>query len=236
MNLNALWNPVGVNGVLYSRLLPAQNQVGGNYDAFAYLGLALAALPVVVVSAAAYPGAVRRHGAVRGLRCADRVCREQRHHGQRRYAGHAAAARFFIKLSWSSPGGRLFWPVYYLLTLAAFAGLARLLRGAVCHTVCRRATVGCKPGAFPAARRHADRAGHGRVPVRAGQRFLAERGTVPPHRIVQGMQADSLHLALWAADNGMTTNDPFAARYDEAALCRRAPDRAGCSGRGHAAE
>ena len=38
MNLNALWNPVGVNGVLYSRLLPAQNQVEGNYDAFAYLG------------------------------------------------------------------------------------------------------------------------------------------------------------------------------------------------------
>ena len=35
---------------------------------------------------------------------------------------------------------------------------------------------------------------------------------------VQGMQADSLHLALWAADNGMTTNDPFAARYDETAL------------------
>ena len=32
------------------------------------------------------------------------------------------------------------------------------------------------------------------------------------------MQADSLHLALWAADNGMTTNDPFAARYDETAL------------------
>ena len=43
MNLNALWNPVGVNGVLYSRLLPAQNQVGGNYDAFAYLGLGVLA-------------------------------------------------------------------------------------------------------------------------------------------------------------------------------------------------
>ena len=52
MNLNALWNPAGVNGVLYSRLLPAQNQVNGNYDAFAYLGLGvLAAMPVVVVSA-----------------------------------------------------------------------------------------------------------------------------------------------------------------------------------------
>ena len=50
MNLNALWNPVGVNGVLYSRVLPAQNQVYGNYDAFAYLGLGvLIALPIAVV-------------------------------------------------------------------------------------------------------------------------------------------------------------------------------------------
>ena len=36
----------------------------------------------------------------------------------------------FIKLfSVFRSGGRLFWPVYYLLTLAAFAGLARLPRG-----------------------------------------------------------------------------------------------------------
>ena len=50
VNLNALWNPVGVNGVLYSRVLPAQNQVYGNYDAFAYLGLGvLIALPIAVV-------------------------------------------------------------------------------------------------------------------------------------------------------------------------------------------
>ena len=97
MNLNALWNPAGVNGVLYSRLLPAQNQVGGNYDAFAYLGWA-------VLAALSCRGRVQRGGiswacapslgAVRGLRCADRVCRQQRHHCQRRDAGHAAAARF----------------------------------------------------------------------------------------------------------------------------------------------
>ena len=35
---------------------------------------------------------------------------------------------------------------------------------------------------------------------------------------VQGLQDDALHLALYAADHGMTTNDPFAARYDAAAL------------------
>ena len=50
MNLNALWNPVGVNGVCYSRVLPVLNQVNGNYDAFAYLGLGiLVALPVALV-------------------------------------------------------------------------------------------------------------------------------------------------------------------------------------------
>ena len=32
------------------------------------------------------------------------------------------------------------------------------------------------------------------------------------------IQDDALHLALFAADNGMATNDPFAARYDETAL------------------
>ena len=52
MNLNALWNPAGVNGTLYSHLLPAQNQVNGNYDAFAYLGLGvLVALPIVLILA-----------------------------------------------------------------------------------------------------------------------------------------------------------------------------------------
>ena len=95
MNLNALWNPAGVNGVLYSRLLPAQNQVGGNYDAFAYLGRAGCTACRGRVSVAAYPARCAPSlGAVRGLRCADRVCRQQRHHCQRRDAGHAAAARF----------------------------------------------------------------------------------------------------------------------------------------------
>ena len=66
MNLNALWNPAGVNGVLYSRFLPAQNQVGGNYDAFAYLGLGvLIALPITVVAARKRLAALlRRHWAL----------------------------------------------------------------------------------------------------------------------------------------------------------------------------
>ena len=66
MNLNALWNPVGVNGVLYSRVLPTQNQVYGNYDAFAYLGLGvLIALPIaVVLLRRQLGGMLRRHWAL----------------------------------------------------------------------------------------------------------------------------------------------------------------------------
>ena len=125
MNLNALWNPAGVNGVLYSRLLPAQNQVGGNYDAFAYLGLGvLAALPVVVVSARRHIlPAVRRHWAlcaVCAVLTAFAVSNVITANGVTLVTLPLPAS--FIKLfSVFRSGGRLFWPVYYLLTLAAIA-------------------------------------------------------------------------------------------------------------------
>lgn len=240
MNLNALWNPAGVNGVLYSRLLPAQNQVGGNYDAFAYLGLGvLAALPVVVVSARRHIlPAVRHHWAlcaVCAVLTAFAVSNVITANGVT-LATLPLPASFIKLFSVFRSGGRLFWPVYYLLTLAAFAGLARLPAGRLGHSVCRRAAVGCKPGALPAARRHAGRAGHGRVPVRAGQRFLAERGTVPPHRIRAGHAGRQLTLSAVGRrqrhDDERSVRRPL--RRD--CSCRRAPDRTGRSRRGHAAE
>ena len=135
MNLNALWNPAGVNGVLYSRFLPAQNQVGGNYDAFAYLGLGvLIALPIAVVAARKRLAALlRRHWAL----CAVFVVLTA-------FAvSHVITANGVTLVTLPLPtsliklfsvfrsGGRLFWPVYYVLVLAAFAGLAKLPRGTV---------------------------------------------------------------------------------------------------------
>lgn len=230
-----------MNGVLYSRLLPAQNQVGGNYDAFAYLGLGvLAALPVVVVSARRHIlGAVRRHRAlcaVCAVLTAFAVSNVITANGVT-LATLPLPASFIKLFSVFRSGGRLFWPVYYLLTLAAFAGLARLPRGAVWVTLFAAVQLwDVSPGAFPAARRHADRAGHGRVPVRAGQRFLAERGTVPPHRIRAGHAGRQ--LALSAVGCRQRHDDERSVRRPlrRGCSCRRAPDRAGCSGRGHAAE
>ncbi|WP_455501845.1 DUF6311 domain-containing protein [Gemmiger sp.] len=223
MNLNALWNPVGVNGVLYSRLLPAQNQVNGNYDAFAYLGLGvLAALPVVLVLARKRLAALlRRHWAL----CA--VCAVLTVFAVSNVitANGVTLATLplpasLIKLfSVFRSGGRLFWPVYYLLMLAAFAGLARLPRGIV--WVALFAAVQLWDVSPALIQRH-DAMQSAQVaaefPTEMVSDFWQAAAQYKHIESVQGMQADSLHLALWAADNGMTTNDPFAARYDETAL------------------
>ena len=223
MNLNALWNPAGVNAVLYSRLLPAQNQVGGNYDAFAYLGLGvLAALPVVVVSARRHIlGAVRRHWAlcaVCAVLTAFAVSNVITANGVT-LATLPLPASFIKLFSVFRSGGRLFWPVYYLLTLAAFAGLTRLPRGAVWVTLFAAVQLwDVSPALFQ--RHDAMQAAQvtDAFPSELDSDFWQSAAQYRHIESVQGMQADSLHLALWAADNGMTTNDPFAARYDEAAL------------------
>ena len=126
----------------------------------------------------------------------------------------------FIKLfSVFRSGGRLFWPVYYLLTLAAFAGLARLPHGAV--WVALFAAVQLWDVSPALCQRH-DAMQAAQVtdafPSELDSNFWQSAAQYRHIESVQGMQADSLHLALWAADNGMTTNDPFAARYDETAL------------------
>ena len=223
MNLNALWNPAGVNGVLYSRLLPAQNQVGGNYDAFAYLGLGvLAALPVVVVTARRHIlPAVRRHWAlcaVCAVLTAFAVSNVITANGVT-LATLPLPASFIKLFSVFRSGGRLFWPVYYLLTLAAFAGLTRLPRGAVWVALFAAVQLwDVSPALFQ--RHDAMQAAQvtDAFPSELDSDFWQSAAQYRHIESVQGMQADSLHLALWAADNGMTTNDPFAARYDETAL------------------
>ena len=181
MNLNALWNPVGVNGVLYSRVLPAQNQVYGNYDAFAYLGLGvLIALPIAVVL-------LRRHAApplgigllLRGF---NGVCHQQCDYRKRRNACHAAATRFADQTFFHLP---FQWAVVLANLLSADAANPcgpcpaerPLADGGCCPAGCGTG-LGCKPrhGAAQCgnAAGHADRC----VPHRDGERFLAGSAAV----------------------------------------------------------
>ena len=223
MNLNALWNPAGVNGVLYSRFLPAQNQVGGNYDAFAYLGLGvLIALPIAVVAARKRLAALlRRHWAL----CAVFVVLTA-------FAvSHVITANGVTLVTLPLPasliklfsvfrsGGRLFWPVYYVLVLAAFAGLAKLPRGTVWVIAAVMVQLwDISPALIQRHEAMVQAQQSEAFPTTLESNFWQAASGYEKLYSVQGLQDDALHLALFAADNGMTTNDPFAARYDDAAL------------------
>ena len=223
MNLNALWNPVGVNGVLYSRVLPAQNQVYGNYDAFAYLGLGvLIALPVAMFAARGrLAGMLRRHWAlcaVFAVLTAFAVSHVITANGVT-LATLPLPASLIKLFSVFRSGGRLFWPVYYTLVLAAFAGLARLPRGTVWITAAVVVQLwDISPALMQRHEAMVQAQQADAFPTALESDFWQAASGYETLYSVQGLQDDALHLALFAADNGMTTNDPFAARYDEAAL------------------
>lgn len=63
MNGNALWNPSSRGGYTWSRLLPAQPQIGGQYDGFNYLGLGVLGL-LAAALVLAFAASMRRRQAV----------------------------------------------------------------------------------------------------------------------------------------------------------------------------
>ena len=220
MNLNALWNPAGVNGVDYSLFLPMQNQVGGNYDGFAYLGLGvLLALPAAV--RVIFPR-LRRHlplCAVCAVLTLFAVSHVVTANGVTLCTLPLPASLIHLFSVFRS-GGRLFWPVYYLLMLAAFVGLCRLPGcGFVVYLALLVQLADLSP-AFLQRQQAMRQAQQQDVFPSALQSdfWEAAAGNYTHLFSVQGLQDDALHLALYAAENGMTTNDPFAARCDEKAL------------------
>ena len=220
MNLNALWNPAGVNGVDYSLFLPMQNQVGGNYDGFAYLGLGvLLAFPAAV--RVIFPR-LRRHlplCAVCAVLTLFAVSHVVTANGVTLCTLPLPASLIHLFSVFRS-GGRLFWPVYYLLMLAAFVGLCRLpgCGFAVCLALLVQ-LADLSPAFLQRQQAMQQAQQQDAFPSALQSDFWeAAAGNYIHLFSVQGLQDDALHLALYAAENGMTTNDPFAARCDEKAL------------------
>lgn len=232
MNLNSLWNPVGVGGVLWSRFLPAQNQVGGNYDAFAYLGvgallgLVLGGVGLLITRRLSPLRLLRRHGPlaiVCVLLTVFAVSNVVTANGAT-LAVLPMPNRVLQLCSVFRSSGRMFWPVYYLLMLASCLFVSRLF----CRRRLSLAAVGVmalvqltdlSPGliqrheALQAAQKTEA------FPSQMTSVFWEQtQGRYARIASMDGIQNDSLHLALYAADAGMSTNDPFAARYDAAAL------------------
>lgn len=232
MNLNSLWNPAGVNGVDWSLFLPKQNQVGGNYDAFAYLGAGV--LVGLVICAAALmtrrPRKIlewlHRHWAlfavcliltlfaVSNVITANGVT----------LATLPLPASLIRLFSVFRSGGRLFWPVYYLLMLAACVGVSRLFKRpklipVVLAVLAAVQLLDVSPGLLQRRQAFALAQQEPAFPTSMTSNFWQQAaGRYTTIASMQGLQADALHLALYAADLGMSTNDPFAARYDADAL------------------
>ena len=233
LNLNALWNPSGVNGVLWSRVLPAQNQVGGNYDAFAYLGigvlLALCAGAITLLLRHDLGKTIRRQFAGHWMLAVDCAVLTLFAISHVITANGATLATLpipgaLIQLcSVFRSGGRLFWPVYYLLLLAAVLLVYRL-GAARWGTILLGALLlvqvwDVSPGLLQrrAAMRQAQQADA--FPTQLQSDFWQQaKGRYKHLAAMDGIQHDALHLALYAADLEMTTTDPFAARYDSATL------------------
>lgn len=232
MNLNSLWNPAGVNGVDWSLFLPAQNQVGGNYDAFAYLGLGvlLASVLCLVTSLLRHPrriaGLLRRHWALAAVSLVLTLFA----------VSHVITANgatlitlplpaSFIKLfSVFRSGGRMFWPVYYLLMLGACVGVARLFKQKKLSIAAVAVLVAVQlldltPGLAQRNQAFAQAQSSEAFPTQLTSDFWQQAaGRYTTIASMDGLQTDALHLALYAADLGMSTNDPFAARYDAQTL------------------
>lgn len=233
MNLNSLWNPAGVNGVDWSLFLPTQNQVGGNYDAFAYLGLGvLAGLAAGGVGLALlrqlHPFALlRRHGALAAV-CLLLTLFAVSHTITANGATLAVLplpGQLIRLFSVFRSSGRMFWPAYYLLLLLAFVWLYRLGRArkalplALVGAMAALQLLDLSPGLLQRGQAFRQAEQQPAFPSALTSTFWQEAAGRYEHLIsLDTLQYDGLHLALYAADNGMTTSDPFAARYDAEAL------------------
>lgn len=234
LNLNALWNPAGVNGTVWSRLLPVQNQVGGNYDAFAYLGLGvLLALPVAALALTLQRrldlrGLLRRHWmliivclilsvfAVSNVITANGAT-----------LIHLPLPGWLLQLcSVFRSSGRMFWPVYDLITLAAFVWLLRAvpkrqrwLPMVIAAVLAAVQVWDISPGLVQRRDAMIQANQSDAFPTQLSSNFWQAAAKNYRHIVsMDGIQDDALHLALYAADHNMTTNDPFAARYDAGVL------------------
>ena len=229
LNLNALWNPAGVGGMDWSLFLPIQNQVNGNYDAFAYLGLGV----WVGLAALLYYGIKGWRAGLRQLRahwplaavCAVLTAFAVSHIITANGATLAVLPlpeRLIQFFSVFRSGGRLFWPVYYLLVLLAFVLVMRLgagrLSAVLAAVLLAVQLVDIAPGLLGRRQAVQDAYAAPAFPTALTSDFWTAAAGYAHITSMDNLQDDPLHLALFAADQGMTTNDPFAARHDAAAL------------------
>lgn len=230
MNLNALFNPTS-RGTHWSLFLPAQNQVLGNYDGFNYLGLGvLLGLAVMAADGLACLirhkkcplwGYVKAHyGLVFVSLCLAVFAVSNQITAQGRVLVYLPLPQLVLRLAGMfRSSGRLFYPVWYLLLLAVCVYLLR--RPPVrwrTAAVCALAAVQLLDIAPGLAQKAASFRPYVAMPSPLHSAFWAETAGSFAH--LASLDEEGLYsamdVALYAADNGMTSDDAFTARFDPA--------------------
>lgn len=226
MNLNALWNPVSVGNTVWSIFLPTQNQIRGNYDAFNYLGFGiLICISIGIILLLIHPriafSKLRSHWCL-AIVC---LCLTTFAITNQITANGAALISFSLPdvllrlFSVFRSSGRFFWPVYYLLFLFALKTITELFHGkifliALISVICIQ-LADISPALI--SRYNEIHFYQTESPTQLTSSFWEEAAPRYEHLCsldTDSPQNDALHLALWAVDNQITTNDLFAARYN----------------------
>ncbi len=236
MNLNALINPVSCGGVVWSRLLPQRPSGLGSYEGFNYLGLGLlAALPVSAVLCALRRKRAGLAALLRGHWCLAAVCLCLSAFAVSTTLVWGGKVLLRIRLPEAllrlcgifRSSGRMFYPVWYLLALFCVVTLARhwnarrwgtYLGAAALMLVLALQLWDISP-ALAAKRQHfVSYTQQGAEANPADSDFWAAAADDFEHLYsLDEILAQPLYPALWAAQNGMTTNDGFASRADVSA-------------------
>ena len=240
MNLNALWNPTSRGNIIWSRILPVQNQVGGNYDGFNYLGFGILAallllfVLLLVFSWRSIPKLLCTFwGACTVSICL--TCFAITHIITANGATLAALPlpRALIAIATTlRSSGRMFWPVYYALMLFAVIGvlsIGKSISGR--YTPVLALVILCSVQLFdlsPALIQKSNSMRHyspvindivtGSTPMlcETTNFFALTHGKYEKLAALDQLTYTGISLALYSADENMLNTDTsFFARYDE---------------------
>ncbi len=238
MNLNSLWTPVSTGGLVWSSVLPTQNQGLGTAEGFNYLGLAV----LIAVPLCALRFAIKEKWA--GLRAALKthcglcfVC--------------ACLTIFAISNTWVAnirvlftiplpdavqslcdifrASGRMFWPVYYLIFLFVIVSVAQL----PAPTRIKNKALAAQLGSLLLAAMLLVQVVDMRDILSEKRSFFTDHTPAFTSEMTDPIWDEiassydhlfslddclygAVDLALYAATNGMTTNDGWSARFDSA--------------------
>lgn len=231
MNLNAPFNPSG-RGYLWSLFIPPLNQTLGNYDGFNYLGLGLI---IVLAAAALHTVAKRRKNAFTQLKNGAglavvslclfvfAVSNVVTLFGRQIFTVPLPAKIISLATVLRS-SGRMFYPVWYLLLLCGCVWVLRRVPAAKGKLSLRTAAVlalvavqliDLSPALAAKAAQLRPYTAQFESPMKSGFWQQAQGRYAHMASLDEAGLSEPIYPALWAADNGMTTNDTFTARFDK---------------------